>query len=427
MGAIAPILACHVALTASPAQANTVRVTQVRVNPTETGIEIILEIAGEDHAVAPEVIVSQEGNTWIADIATAQLPEAAIFEQTDAATGSEFVSVRPLDANRIRVTAVGMTAAPSGELVSREGGLTFQVQGATAQADMPVSPPERPDGSAGSGDPLRIVVTGEAAGSDYFIPTASTATRTETPLLDVPQAIQVIPQQVLEDRQVVELDDALRNVSGVVVDGSEGAGFQFGLRGVQGARLLRDGFSLSASDALSNTGLLTLPEVANIEQIEVLKGPASILYGEIQPGGVINLVTEQPTADPLYEVALQVGSESFFRPQVDLSDRVTPDGRVRYRLNALLQRGNSFRDFDQEINREFVAPVLAWEIGERTDLSLDLEYLSDERPLDSGLLAFGDGVIDVPRDRIAGEPDDVAESSFFSGGYRLEHLFTRSD
>ena len=425
--AIAPVLICQFAIGASLAQANTTEVIRVRLNATATGFEIILEMANGD---APEVVIFQDGTTWIADIASAQITEAAIFERPDAAPGINYVSVRPLEANRIRVIIVGSAEAPLGELVSRDGGLTFNVRSSVAQADLLPANDEALDtatlseGLAEPGDTLRIVVTGDAAGSDYFVPEASTATRTNTPLLDVPQSIQVIPQQVLEDQQVTELDEALRNVSGVVADSSEGAGFQVALRGFVGARVLRDGFSLSASDALSNTGLLTLPETANIEQIEVLKGPASILYGEVQPGGVINLVTERPTDEPLYEVGLRANSRSAFRVQTDLSDWMTPDGRVRYRLNALVERDDDFRDFDQTLQREFIAPVLSWKISDHTDLTLDLEYLSDERPNDSGLLALGDRVIDVPRDRITGEPDDQAERAFFTAGYRLEHRFS---
>lgn len=408
-----------IAIITLPAQATPTQITQVSLSVTETGLEIGLETVNGD---APEVALSQNETTWIADITNAQLLETAAFEQANVTPGIEFVSVSPLGADSVRIAVVGSTEAPVGELISRDRGLVFSVRSAV-EAETPLSdevpavtvPAEASEGT------LRIVVTGDTADSDYVVPRASTGTRTDTPLLDIPQSVQVIPQQVLEDQQVTQLDEALRNVSGVVADSTEGAGFQFGLRGFQGARILRDGFSLSGSDALSNTGILALPEVANIEQIEVLKGPASILYGEIQPGGVINLVTERPTAEPLYDADFQLGSNGFFRPQVDFSDRVTPDGRVRYRLNALVQRDNGFRDFDQGINREFVAPVLTWEIGDRTDLTLDFEYLSDERPNDAGLLAFGEGIVDVPRNRIVGEPDDVVERDFFTGGYRLEH------
>ena len=438
------------------AQAAAIQVTRVRLESTSNGVELSLETRGDQ---APQVFTTHHGDTWQADLINAQLAPDTAFEQANPIPGIEFVSVMMLDANSVRVTVVGSDTRPIvGVMVSPEdeGALAFNIR-TPEVANVPEvsAPPEvvteptpdtdvtpadtapEPTGTGASqegdvpeegipeGEGLRFVVTGQReAESEYLVPNASTATRTDTRLLDVPQSIQVIPEAILDDQQVTSLDEALRNVSGVAAYSSEGAGFRFSLRGFQGARILRDGFSLSDSGTLSNSGILTFPELANVEQIEVLKGPASILYGEIQPGGVINLVTKQPTLDPFYEATLQVGNRGFIRPQLDFSDRLTADGSVRYRLNALVQREDSFRDFDQAIERDFIAPVVTWDISDRTTLALDFEYFRDERPIDSGLLAFGDGVVDVPRDRIVGEPDDVAERDFYSIGYRLEHEFS---
>lgn len=394
-----------VVIAASPVWA--AMVSEVRVNPTEDGVEIVLVLAD---GAELEVFPSQDGMSWIAEIPNAQLSEGV--EQLNVASGIARVSVQP-SASGVRVTVVGQDRPLVGVVDSRDSTLTLTVSPA---ADT-VSP---------AADSLRLVVTSETLGSDYFIPSANTATRTDTRLLDIPQAVQVIPEQVLDDRQVTDLDEALQTVSGVVADNSEGAGSQFSLRGFEGARILRDGFSLAGGDSLSNTSILTLPEVANLERIEVLKGPASLLYGEIQPGGVINLVTKRPTVDPSYSLELQTGSRSLFRPHLDISDWITSDGNLRYRLNVLMERDDDFRDFNQEIEREFVAPVVTWNISDHTDLTVDLEYLTDERPFDTGPLAFGNGVIDVPQDRIVGEADDVVERSFFSTGYEFNHRFSEN-
>jgi len=158
----------------------------------------------------------------------------------------------------------------------------------------------------------------------------------------------------------------------------------------------------------------------------VLKGPASILYGEIQPGGAINLVSKKPLSEPFYEAELQVGSRAFVRPRFDLSGPLTSDGSLLYRLNGLYQRGDSFRGFDQEDRRFFVAPTLSWNISDRTDLDVSLEYTDDKRPADFGLPAFGNGVVDVPRDRIANEPDDTIKNKYLNVGYNLEHRFNEN-
>lgn len=162
---------------------------------------------------------------------------------------------------------------------------------------------------------------------------------------------------------------------------------------IRDAPVLRDGFRTYSFNQ-------AFPEVANLERIEVLKGPASILFGEIQPGGVINLVTKKPLNEPFYEAELQVGSRGFVQPRIDVSELLTDDGRLRYRLNALYQRSDSFRDYDQENRRFFISPVLSWRISDSTDLSVALEYINDKRPADFGTLAFGNGVADVRRDRI---------------------------
>ena len=452
-------MSCISLMVAESAQA-AMQVTQVRLAPTTSGVELRLNTTGNQ---APQVFTTPHGNTWQADLINTQLAPNAGFEQANPAPGIKFVSVVMLDANSVRVTIVGSDTQPTVRVAASPGdasALAFNIhtpevanvpagsappevtaEPLTAtdvspadtaptptETDAPATEVPEDDSSevdVPEGEGLRFVVTGQPeAEREYIVPSASTATRTDTRLLDVPQSIQVIPEAILDDQQVTSLDEALRNVSGVAAYSSEGAGFRFSLRGFQGARILRDGFSLSDSGTLSNSGILTFPELANVEQIEVLKGPASILYGEIQPGGVINLVTKQPTVDPFYEATLQVGNRGFIRPQLDFSDRLTADGSVRYRFNTLVQREDSFRDFDQAIERDFIAPVVTWDISDRTTLALDFEYFRDERPIDSGLLAFGDGVVDVPRDRIVGEPDDVAERDFYSIGYRLEHEFS---
>ncbi len=236
---------------------------------------------------------------------------------------------------------------------------------------------------------------------------------------DIPQSIQVIPQEVIRDQQLTRLDEVLRNVSGVTFGGDvQSRGEEFNIRGFDNVPILRDGFRRYGS-------FESFPEVANLERVEVLKGPASILYGEIQPGGLINLVSKKPLAEPFYEVELQVGNRGFVRPRIDISELLTDDGRLRYRLNALYRTGDSFRGFDQEDERLFIAPVVSWN-SDRTDLTVSLEFTDDKRPADNGLPVVGDRVVDVPRDRITNEPDDKIESQYLSVGYDLEHRFNDS-
>jgi iron complex outermembrane receptor protein len=171
-------------------------------------------------------------------------------------------------------------------------------------------------------------------------------------------------------------------------------------------------------------GLQGTQETANLEGVEVLKGPASILYGEIQPGGVVNLVSKQPLDTPFYGAELQVGSRALFRPRIDFAGPLTKDGDLLYRLNAVFSREDSFRDFDTSSRRVFIAPTLAWKISDRTDLTLQLEYLDYKQPFDTGRVANGDQILDIPRNRIINEPGDFVTGKILSIGYNFEHRFS---
>ncbi|MEM9694486.1 MAG: TonB-dependent receptor plug domain-containing protein, partial [Myxococcota bacterium] len=203
---------------------------------------------------------------------------------------------------------------------------------------------------APASETLRIVVTGENE-DDYLVPNASTATRTDTPILDVPQSIQVVPQQVLQDQQIIRVDDALRNVSGVVGTLEPFAGSStLTLRGFStdtftGGPILRDGFRIRDN--------LSTQEIANVERIEVIKGPSSVLYGQNDPGGIINLVTKRPLPEPFYELELQGGSFGLVRPSIDVSGPLTDD--LAYRLNLSYQHEDSYRDYTTDTERFFIA------------------------------------------------------------------------
>ncbi|MEM9275191.1 MAG: TonB-dependent siderophore receptor [Cyanobacteria bacterium P01_F01_bin.143] len=381
------------------------RVAGVEVTQTKEGLELVLETAAGNERLVP-LFVSQ-GNDLIIDILDATLA----FElrngviRTNPVPGITTISVNSLDENSIRIKITGEQQAPSAEVVSGSDGLVLSVT------------PERV--IAESDESIEIIATGEVENDDYLVPDASTATRTNTPIRDIPQSIQVIPQQVIEDQQAIGLDEILTNVSGVVPDGSNGNFTEsFNIRGFDNTPVLQDGFRQFGGFGQN------FVETANLEQVEVLKGPASILYGEIEPGGIINLVTKKPLAQPLYEAKLQLGNRALVRPQIDFSDALTSDGRLSYRLNALYRHENSFRDFDQDFKRFFIAPVISWQIGDRTDLTIQLDYTDDESPFDTGLPASGNGIVDVPFESIIEEPDSIVENETINIGYSLEHRFS---
>lgn len=429
------------AILAEPAWAAVNQIERVSIENVEGGIEIILETTDGQ---LPQLLTSRDGNTWIAEAIDTQLSEGASFKQLDPAPGIESVTVDSQDSNSVRITVVGSQSSPNVDIFERGEGEGILVLGVRV-SDTALSPPDAseppnevedsetvPDeettlpGIADRDDDiLEIVVFGErkGGGSDYFVPEGSTATRTDARSLDVPQSIQVVPQEILEDQQAIELDEAVGNVSGIVANTVEGSGFRFSIRGFDGANILRDGFNLSSSDSSLRGGLSVLSETANLEQIEILRGPASILYGDLNPGGVIDLVTKQPLDELFYELEFQAGNRGLLRPHLDLSGPIDADGDLRYRVNTLYQNDPGFRDFNQNFERFFIAPILALDLGDRTELTVEMEYLNDERPYDTGTLAFGDGIIDIPRDRIANEPRDSREQNTLILGSTLNHQF----
>lgn len=386
-------------MVAAPAFSQIIQVTGVRVQATANGVEVILETESD---TVPQVSTTTRDKTLVTNIFNTQLqlPESQEFRQENPAAGIASVTVTQVSPNTIRVTVIGTTEVPQATITPGTSGLVLSV-----------TPAEEEE--------IEIVVTAEQAEDTYFAPSASTATLTDTPIRDTPQSIQVIPQQVLEDQQVVRLEEALSNVSGVTYGGTfAGVDVDFTIRGFNNAPILRDGFRRLGD---INDGI---PETANIERVEVLKGPASILYGEIQPGGVINLVSKQPLAEPYYSGEIRVGNREFLSPQFDFSGPLTEDGRLRYRFNTLYRYEESFRNYNQEIERFMVAPVLSYQLGNRTDLTVQLEYSEYEGPFEIGLPAVGNDIVDVPLARITNEPDDFVESEFLSVGYRLEHRFS---
>lgn len=424
-------------LTQAPAPAaaggeEVAQITAVQLKPTDKGLEVILETTG----TFAEVLTSSSENSLITDIPNAQLrlPRGGEFRQYNPTETIAAVSVINLDAKTLRVTVTGKAGVPTAEVSQSPQALILSVAAPlptaaptappATPAPAPVEPPPvapEPEAQTEEGV-LELEVTAEREVEGYRAPNATSATRTDTPLRDIPRSIQVIPQQVLEDQKAIRLDEAVRNVSGVTsgaaFGGAGGAGEEFIIRGFSDASIFRDGFQGDAE----GSAFSSLRETANIERVEVLKGPASVLYGNLEPGGIINLVTKKPLEEPFYFGELSIGSFSFYRPTIDLSGPLNSDQSLLYRLNAVYENSSSFRDFTQ-IERFFVAPVLAWQISDNTDLRVELEYLNDDRPLDEGLVAIGTEVADIPISRRLGEPGDFRQFEDIATGYVLEHRF----
>ena len=414
-------------------------VTGVKINQTDRGLEVILETAAGEQLVP---LILPEGNNLIVEILDATLvPKGNEFREINPAAGIREISVTQVDDSSIRLTITGENNAPTAEVLPSQQNLVLSVspEGTTVTTE----PDEAMQRGLGRGfqgaelnsahsplglpherlhqEEIEIIATGEGDEDDYFVPNATSATRTDAEIRDIPQSIQVIPQEVIEEQQAIRLEEVVTQTSGVTFFGNQdGRSTDFAIRGFNGAPSLRDGFRLY-------TGFFQgIPEVANLERIEILKGPASVLYGEIQPGGLINLVSKQPLAEPFYDVQLQLGNRSLVRTPIDFSGTLTADGSLSYRLNALYRHEDSFRNYDESFDRFFVAPTLAWQISDRTDLTFNLEYIKDDNPADFGTVILDGEPADIPPERITNNPDDTIENEFLNTGYTFEHRFSEN-
>jgi iron complex outermembrane recepter protein len=266
-------------------------------------------------------------------------------------------------------------------------------------------------------------------GQGYAVMATTVATKTDTPILETPLSVQVVPQEVLRDQQVTRIEQAVRNVSNIYQTRVAFSDFadQFVIRGFLNNQVVyRDGFRIDTG----NTGK---QETANIEQIEVLKGPASILYGRIEPGGLINYTTKRPLPDNHYAVEQQFGSFSSYRTSLDATGPISGN-KLAYRLNGSYEHDGSFRQFVGD-ERWFIAPVVQWKISPATELSLDWEYFSNKTTPDNiGLIAYGDrplsGLVSVsnvlqnfPTGRNLGEPTDFHNATQQTANVSFSHLF----
>jgi iron complex outermembrane receptor protein len=245
-----------------------------------------------------------------------------------------------------------------------------------------------------------VTVTAER---DSFRGTESmSATKMPLPLQDLPQSVGIVNSVVLQSQQIVRIGDAAHDVSGVERDASP-LGDEGNVVTIRGITL--DPFNNYYRDGFRYEGDAPV-EIADVEQVEILKGPASIIYGGSEPGGVVNLVTKRPVHELTGSVTLVADRFLDYRPQVDVS--IPLSTRLFFRLNALYGHSDGFRDFNHS-TREFFAPQLEWDATDRTTVTLEGEYLHDASVTDYGIPAVGNRPASIPIRTFLGEPWNEAD------------------
>lgn len=204
---------------------------------------------------------------------------------------------------------------------------------------------------------------------------AVTATKTDTPVMDTPINAQSVSQVVLDDQAVSNLSDALRNISAVVVGAGGGAdnGQPYStiiLRGFGSDSHVCNGVRLDSFGSDSST---EATQFANIESVTVLKGPAAVLYGAVEPGGIVNIVTKQPSAAPSLSVEQEVGSYALYRTTLDVNGPLDRSGGLTGRIDASYENSGSPTQFIFN-HTIFVAPAVAWRATARDTVRLEAEF-----------------------------------------------------
>ena len=262
-----------------------------------------------------------------------------------------------------------------------------------------------------------VSVTGERD-PGYAPRTATTATRTDTPILDVPQSIQVVPAELIRDQSATgRLGDLGRNVSGVVPMRPTFPTNTpyFNIRGFNTEYMLRNGHPRTSGAAIS--------DAVNVERIEFLKGPSSTLYGEQQGvGGSVNVVSKRPTEHPVMSLEVVAGGWDFRRAAADLGGPLTEGKELQYRLTMAAETAGSYQEFANH-DSLFIAPALSWRIGESDRLTLLTEFARTRWVQDNGMPVLAEN-LSTPRSLFWGEPaNDLGATPSLDLLAEYEHRF----
>lgn len=267
-----------------------------------------------------------------------------------------------------------------------------------------------------------VTVSADADAETRYNAAKIQVNKSPVPLSQTPQSISVVPRAVLDSQQAVTLADALKNAPGVVSG-------QYGRRGwddliirgqVASDSLYLDGLRTAASNRVAE-------QLFGLEQVEVVKGPGSLLYGLVLPGGLVNMVSKRPQGYDFANADVTVGSHDFRQATIDLNKSLSENGKQAFRINGLISNSNDATDYVWFKNR-YIAPSLSLDLGARTDFTIltsfqERGYIRQQGlPLSGSINRNVNG--SIPRSRFTGEPVarpyNATETRL---GYSLTHRF----
>ncbi len=256
----------------------------------------------------------------------------------------------------------------------------------------------------------------------YLASRTAAGSKTDTPLLEAPRSISIATREQMQDRKVQNLDDAVRYMPGVIASsyGSDSRADWMKIRGFEPIQVL-DGLPLP-----KGTYVMPKLETWNLERIAVLRGPASSLYGQTPPGGLVDTVSRRPQDQSSHEVQLQVGNYRHKQISFDSTGRIDDEGQFLYRISGVgRDSGTSVEHIDDQ--RFNLAPSLTWNVDEDSKLTFLSQFNRDDTGATSQFLPLQGTKLSTPAGKVdhhknLGDPGwEFYDKNYYALGYAFEH------
>ncbi|RON32245.1 TonB-dependent siderophore receptor [Pseudomonas brassicacearum] len=256
----------------------------------------------------------------------------------------------------------------------------------------------------------------------YLATRTAAGTKTDTALVEAPRSISIATREQMDDRNVHSLDDAVRYMPGIVASsyGSDTRADWLRVRGFEPTQFL-DGLPLPKG-VYANPK----PETWNLERLALLRGPASSVYGQTPPGGLLDMVSRRPSVESSNEIQVQYGSDNHRQINFASTGKIDDEGQFLYGLSGVVR--DSGTQIDHVDNKRYnIAPGLTWNIDEDTRFTLLTQFTRDDTGITSQFLPVQGTRIHSPLGKIShhknlGDPDwEFYDRTYYALGYAFEH------
>ncbi|RVT72288.1 TonB-dependent siderophore receptor [Flavobacterium sufflavum] len=243
------------------------------------------------------------------------------------------------------------------------------------------------------------------------------ASRSGIKPMDLPQSVQVIGNEIISQQQAIRLSEVIKNANGVYVGSARG--------GAQESFFSR-GYDMSANNMFKNGfryNAGSIPEVSGLERVEFLKGGSALLFGNVAPGGILNLVTKTPQFAKGGEITMQAGSYDYYKPSVDFYGPLNKS--IAYRFTGSYENSKSFRDVVKN-ERLYVNPSFLFNVTDKTHITVQGDYLTANWTPDFGTGIIGKTILDIPRNTYFGSLWSNGNTKSASASVLVNHDFNKN-